>query len=141
MRQAHVHLATLAEPDRGGGSKAPATSSGVDPRLASVLCYAGWWVSGLVFLFAERQHRGVRFHAAQSVIVFGVVSVVLMAIGGASALALLTAGPAFQALQAVGNLVWLGAMGLWMILLVTTWRGGGWRIPLAGDLAETIAGR
>ena len=60
---------------------------------------------------------------------------------GASALALLTAGRAFQALQAVGNLIWLGAMGVWMILLVTTWRGSGWRIPLAGDLAETIAGR
>ena len=45
------------------------TSTGVDSRLASVLCYAGWWVTGLVFLFAERQHRGVRFHAAQSLLV------------------------------------------------------------------------
>jgi len=30
----------------------PTTSTGVDERLASVLCYAGWWITGLVFLFA-----------------------------------------------------------------------------------------
>ena len=49
------------------------TSTGVDARLASVLCYAGWWVTGIVFLFAERRHAGVRFHAAQSIVVFGAV--------------------------------------------------------------------
>ena len=31
------------------------TSTGVDARLSSVLCYAGWWVTGIVFLFAERR--------------------------------------------------------------------------------------
>ena len=51
------------------------TSTGVDARLSSVLCYAGWWVTGIVFLFAERRHSGVRFHAAQSIVVFGALSV------------------------------------------------------------------
>ena len=116
------------------------TSTGVEPRLASLLCYSGWWVTGLVFLFSERRHRGVRFHAAQSVVLFGAVTTVLLAVGSASALALLTGGRAFQILQAVGNLVWLGAIALWIVLLLRTWRGDTWRVPIAGDLADKIAG-
>lgn len=116
------------------------TSTGVEARLASVLCYAGWWLTGLVFLFAERQHRGVRFHAAQSVVVFGALSVVMLTMGGASALALLVPGRAFQTLQGLDNLIWLGAVVLWVILLVRTWRGDTWRVPLAASLAQRIAG-
>jgi uncharacterized membrane protein len=117
------------------------TSTGVDARLASVLCYAGWWVTGLVFLFAERQHRGVRFHAAQSLIVFGVFSAVMLASGGLSAVAFFVAGPSFQLLQAAGNVVWLGAVALWLVLLLKTWRGETWRVPLAADLADKLINR
>jgi uncharacterized membrane protein len=115
------------------------TSTGVDARLASVLCYAGWWVTGLVFLFAERRHTNVRFHAAQSLIVFGSLSVALFLCGGASAVAFFVAVPTFQLLQAIGNALWFGAVLLWLFLLVKTWRGETWRVPGAGDLAMKIA--
>ena len=110
------------------------TSTGLDARLASVLCYAGWWVTGLVFLFAERQHRGVRFHAAQSLLVFGILSAVMFVSGGASAVAFLVARPSFQLLQVAGNVVWLGAVALWLVLLLRTWRGDTWRVPLVAEL-------
>ena len=116
-----------------------ATSTGIDARLASVLCYAGWWVTGLVFLFAERQHQDVRFHAAQSLIVFGVLSALLFLCGGASAIAFVVAAPTFQFIQAIGNVLWFGAALLWLFLLLKTWRGEHWRVPMAGDLALKIA--
>ena len=115
------------------------TSTGLDARLASMLCYAGWWVTGLVFLFAERRHAAVRFHAAQSLVVFGVISVALLLCGGASAVAFFVAAPTFQMLQAIGNLIWFGAVLLWLFLLVKAWRGETWRVPVAGDLAAKIA--
>lgn len=115
------------------------TSTGIDARLAAVLCYAGWWVTGIVFLVAERQHRGVRFHAAQSTVVFGALSAVLLALGGASAVALLLRGHAFQVLQGAGNLAWLGTVILWVVLIVKTVRGETWRVPLASGLADKIA--
>jgi uncharacterized membrane protein len=118
-----------------------ATSTGVDARLASVLCYSGWWVTGLIFLFAERRHPNVRFHAAQSLIVFGAISVGLLLCGGASAIAFFVAVPTFQLLQAIGNALWFGAVLLWLFLLVKTWRGETWRVPVAGDLAMKIASR
>ena len=116
------------------------TTTGVDARLASMLCYAGWWVTGLVFLFAERKHQDVRFHAAQSIVVFGVLSVGLFLCGGASAIAFFVAAPSFQIVQAIGNVLWFGAVLLWLLLLLKTWRGETWRVPIAGDLAVKIAG-
>lgn len=116
------------------------TSTGVDARLSSMLCYAGWWITGLVFLFAERRHRDVRFHAAQSLVLFGVVSIALFACGGASAVALVVAAPAFQVVQAIGYAIWFAAVLLWLFLLMKTWRGETWRLPIAGDLAMKIAG-
>ena len=115
-----------------------ATSTGVDARLASVLCYAGWWITGLVFLFAERRDANVRFHAAQSLVVFGIVSVALLLCGGASAVAFFVALPTFPMLQSIGNVVWLGAVLLWLFLLVKTWRGETWRVPIAGGLADRL---
>ena len=115
------------------------TSTGVDARLSSVLCYAGWWVTGLVFLFAERRHAGVRFHAAQSIVVFGAVSAALFVCGGASAVAFFVAGPTFQFMQMIGNVLWLSAVVLWLYLMLRTWLGETWRVPLAGDLARKIA--
>jgi uncharacterized membrane protein len=115
------------------------TSTGVDARLSSVLCYAGWWVTGLVFLFAERRHAGVRFHAAQSIVVFGALSAALFLCGGASAVAFFVAAPTFQFMQMIGNVLWLSAVVLWLYLMLRTWLGETWRVPLAGDLARKIA--
>jgi uncharacterized membrane protein len=115
------------------------TSTGIDAPLASVLCYSGWWLTGLVFLVVERQHRGVRFHAAQSVVLFGALSLTMIALGGVSVVALLLPGPAFQLLQTMGNLIWLFAVLLWIALLVRTFRGETWRVPLASGVADRLA--
>ena len=117
------------------------TSTGVDARLASVLCYAGWWITGLVFLFAERRHAGVRFHAAQSIVVFGALSIALLLSGGASAVAFFVAAPTFQLVQTFGYLLWLAAAVLWLYLLLTAWRGDTFQVPLAADLARRMAAR
>jgi uncharacterized membrane protein len=116
-----------------------ATSTGLDARLASTLCYAGWWITGVVFLLVERDHPGVRFHAAQAVVVFGAATCALVGLGAASAVALLTSGPAFRLLRAGSDVVWLAAVLLWVVLLVRSWRGETWRVPLAAGLAARIA--
>jgi uncharacterized membrane protein len=111
----------------------------VDARLSSVLCYAGWWMTGIVFLFAERRHSGVRFHAAQSIVVFGALSAALVLCGGASAIAFFVAVPTFQLVQTIGNVLWLAAVVLWLFLLLKTWRGETWQLPVAAGLARRIA--
>jgi uncharacterized membrane protein len=82
----------------------------------------------------------VRFHAAQSLLVFGALSAIMFVSGGASAVAFFVDGASFQLLQAVGNVVFLGAAALWLVLLLKAWRGETWRLPLVADLADRIAG-
>ena len=115
------------------------TSTGVDARLSSMLCYAGWWVTGLVFLFAERQHAEVRFHAAQSLVLFGALSAAMLLCGAASAVVFVVATTRFQLVQAIGYAIWFVAVMLWLFLLMKTWRGETWRVPIAADLAMKLA--
>lgn len=118
-----------------------ATSTGVDPRFAAVLSYAAWWLSGLVFLFIEQQHRGVRFHAAQSLVLFGGLSVVIAVLSVVSVGMLVVSASAFQAARLVVSVVWIGAVALWLILMIRTLRGDTWRVPLVAELAERLAGK
>jgi uncharacterized membrane protein len=117
------------------------TSTGVDPRLASLLCYAAWWLSGLIFLIIEQQHRTVRFHAAQSLVLFGGLSIVIALLSFGSVAMLMISGGAFQAARMLVYLVWLGAVVIWLVLMYRTYNGETWRVPLAGDLAARLAAR
>ena len=46
-------------------------STGLDSRAGLGLAYSAWWVTGALFLALERSDNQVRFHAAQSMVVFG----------------------------------------------------------------------
>lgn len=117
------------------------TSTGVDARLSSLLCYAAWWVSGLIFLIIEQQHRDVRFHAAQSLVLFGGFSVLIAALSFGSVAMLMVSSGAFQVARMLVYLVWLLAVVLWLVLMYRTYQGETWRVPLAGNLAAKIAAR
>jgi uncharacterized membrane protein len=116
-------------------------TTGLDSRLAGVLCYSVWWVTGALFLLIERQDRTVRFHAAQSVVLFGAVSLLLVAFGGATALALILSGQVFQMLRVAGDLLWAAAAVLWLVLVLRAGRGDVWRVPLVAALADRVAAR
>ena len=117
------------------------TSTGVEPRLAALLCYGAWWVSGLIFLIIEQQHRAVRFHAAQSLVVFGGLSLLILVLTIASLGMLAVSSAAFQAVRLLVYLVWFAAVALWLVLMIKTLNGDSWRVPIASDLAERIAGQ
>ncbi|MCC7031688.1 MAG: DUF4870 domain-containing protein [Acidobacteria bacterium] len=119
----------------------PSSTTGLDDRLASALCYSAWWMTGILFLVLERQHRGVRFHAAQSLVLFGSLSLVLVALGVFSALAMVVSSQAHQVARALADAVWVGAAVLWVVLVVRAWRGETWRVPLAATLADGIASK
>lgn len=55
------------------------TSLGLNVRLERVLAYMFGWVSGIILFFLER-NRSVRWHAAQSMITFGLLSILIFGI-------------------------------------------------------------
>jgi hypothetical protein len=46
-------------------------STGLEPNVAGLLCYLVGWITGLVFILIEKENQFVRFHAMQSIIIFG----------------------------------------------------------------------
>jgi uncharacterized membrane protein len=98
-------------------------------------------MSGLIFLFIEQRHRQVRFHAAQSLILFGGLSALIAGLSFLSVAMLMISGGAFQAARVLVYLVWLVAVILWLVLMYRTYNGQTWRVPLIGDLAARLAAR
>jgi uncharacterized membrane protein len=117
------------------------TSTGVDARLSSLLCYLAWWVSGIVFLVIEQRNQVVRFHAAQSIVVFGGVSVVVFLMAMASVLMLFVSPGAFQAAYTLSFLLSFAAIALWLLVMLKIFNGESWRVPFAADVAERLASR
>jgi uncharacterized membrane protein len=52
------------------------SSTGLDENVASLLAYLFNWVSGLIFFLIEKNSRMVRFHAMQSILLFGAIIVI-----------------------------------------------------------------
>lgn len=101
------------------------SSTGLDENVAGLLCYVLGWVGGLVFILIEPENKFVRFHAMQSIIVFGALSVIWIPLQFIPFLAVF-----------IGWL--LGGLGfvLWIVLMVKAYQGEMYKLPVAGDLAE-----
>jgi len=51
---------------------------GLEEKTAGALCYVLIWVSGLVFLLAEKENKTVRFHAMQSLVFFAGLNIIIL---------------------------------------------------------------
>jgi uncharacterized membrane protein len=54
---------------------AASTQSGLSENVAGLLCYLLGWITGLIFFLTDKRPF-VRFHAAQSIVVFGGLTVI-----------------------------------------------------------------
>jgi len=113
----------------GQGEGLPAEpATGLEPNVAGALCYVLGWLTGLVFLLIEKQDQFVRFHAIQSIVVFGAISVVQIILG---ILAFVT-----FFFTVIGWLVWIASVILWVFLIYRAYRGERYKLPWAGNFAE-----
>lgn len=113
---------------QGTGKK---STTGLDSNVAGLLSYLLGWVTGLIFFLLEEKDEFVRFHALQSIVVFGVVTAVEIVLGFLSWIPY--AGIVFTVLQA---LVGVTAFALWIVLMVRAYQGHRYKLGWAGDLAE-----
>lgn len=129
--------------DSSGSNSPPApaegpTSTGLDPKLAGLLCYILGFVTGLIFFLVEKTNGTVRFHAAQS-IVFSVTSIVIVAMLSLASIVAMTISWSLGNLVNVASMVvWLGIFILWVVLLVKGYTGERWRLPVLGEAAERL---
>lgn len=120
-----------------------AVVGGLDENVAGALCYLFGFLTGLVFYLLEERNEFVRFHAVQSMLVFGgllglsivfnVIILFLELIPGvgwvfAAGFGLLTA------------MFWLVAgplaLILWLVLMVKAYKGERYELPVVGSTAS-----
>lgn len=101
------------------------SSTGLNENIASVLCYAGGWVTGIIFILLENSSRTVRFNAWQSLFLFGGITVANMVL---------------HLLPGIGRvlemLLTLAGVVLWVLLMLKSYRGESVSLPVVGDLAR-----
>ncbi len=89
----------------------------------------------------EQENREVRFHAAQSIVLFGGLSVVLLLTGIMTAGMLFISPAAFEVIYMISRLIGLLSILLWLFVMVKILNGVSWKVPLAGDLAAKFVAR
>ena len=129
--------------------ESPQTETGLEENVAGALTYLLGVLTGVLFFVLEKDNKFVRFHAAQSIVVFGgllvasigvsVLSTILTAavVSGSGAGAL-----AFGLLSLVISLVWFAVVvmgfGLWVYLMVRAYQGETPRVPVAAGIADGL---
>ncbi len=101
------------------------SSTGLDENVAGLLCYVLGWVSGLVFILIEQESKFVRYHAMQSIYVFGAINIAGIVLNWIPFLGPFLAG-----------IVGLIGVALWIFLMIRAYQGEKPKVLWAGDFAE-----
>lgn len=103
------------------------TALGLERNVSAMLCYILGWVSGLVIILIEKEDDFVRFHAMQSIVTFGALSILSIGLG------------VMMSIGVFGSLIRIAAVALWILLMVKAYQGERYKLPVIGDMAEQWA--
>jgi uncharacterized membrane protein len=101
------------------------TSTGLDANLAAALTYLLGFVTGIAFLLLEKENRFVRFHAFQSVLAFGGITLLWV---------LLNAVPILGFVLGVLVIIPASAI-IWLVLMFKAYQGEEFKLPIVGSIA------
>ena len=131
-------------PAQTGGPVTQTTqgSTGLDENVAGLLCYVLGWVTGIIFFLIDKR-PSVRFHAAQSIVVFGGLGVISFVLGRFFAASFYMGGGfgAFGLAGLLFSLIYLVGFVLWILLMVKAYQGEKFMVPIAGGIAQSFAGK
>lgn len=98
-----------------------AKGAGLPRNTAAALSYLLGWATGIVFLLIEKEDKFVRFHAMQSIITFGLLTVLsfIPVIG-----------------WILSPLVLIVGFVLWLVLIFKAYQGEEFMLPVIGDFAK-----
>jgi len=116
---------------------AGAGSSGLTENVAGLLSYVLGWLTGIIFLIIDKRPF-VRFHAAQSIVVFGALTILRILLSffflGGYSFGLFWL---WSMLSLLLSLVFFVA---WILLMVMAYQGKMFEVPIAAGIAKNIAG-
>ena len=98
--------------------------TGLPKNTAAALAYLLGWLTGVVMLLVEKD-KFVRFHAMQSIALFGGLTVLQMVLGFTIVLALLV------------PLTWILELVLWLVCMWKAYQGEEFLVPVVGKWAKS----
>ena|SRR3989344_3860392 len=101
------------------------SATGLSSNVAGALSYVLGPITGIIFLMLEKDPF-VRFHAMQSIVVFGGLFVIQALMAATIVLALLT-----PLLSLLGFVVWL-------VAIYKAWQGEKWEVPVVGQYVNQL---
>src|SRR5258706_601839 len=109
------------------GQPAPMSGAGAaasNKRMYTILSYVLGWLGGLIFLFVGKDDPDVKWNAAQSLLIFGSLTILIVILGFIPVIGLL------------GLLLWLVGFIYWVLFLIQAPQGNGQRIqaPAIGGM-------
>lgn len=119
----------------------PPSSTGLAPATASAFAYLAGPFSGALILLAETSNEDVRFHAWQSIVGLGGLTLLVIATYAAGVAAIFVSATAVSVMLSIGTVIWLVLLIVWAICLWKAATGERWHLPLAGTWAERLATR
>jgi len=100
-------------------------STGIQPNVAALLSYVLGFITGIIFFVVEKENKFVRFHAMQSIVVFGALFVAQFILGLIPIIGWI-----------IIPLLWIAGFILWVIFMIKAYQGEYFKLPVAGDIAE-----
>lgn len=115
-------------------TSSPSATPAMAENVAGLLCYVLGWITGLIFYFIDKRPF-VRFHAAQSIVVFGGLMIVQIVLTMAFLATGVVLGFGLRSLVSILGFV------LWIVLMIKAYQGERYRLPIAADLADQLFGK
>jgi uncharacterized membrane protein len=126
----------------------PVARSGMSETTAAILSYVLGWITGIIFFLIDRRPY-VRFHAAQSIVTFGGLHVIRLLIAwvfGFGWWFRAGFGIRYGHLGGFGvgllllTLIAIVTFVLWIVCMINAARGVRFMVPIAGEIAQNLAG-
>jgi uncharacterized membrane protein len=96
------------------------SAEGSNKKTYTILAYLLGWITGLIFLFVGKDDPDVKWNAANSIVVFGGLSIILFVIG------------LIPVVQLIVIPLWIVGFIYWIIFMVQALQGNGERIHAPG---------
>ncbi len=114
------------------------TSIGLPENVEAALTYILGIVTGIIFLILEKESEFVRFHAMQSVVAFGSLIVLKIALGIFLVPLALLIPPVIFLIALFRSLIGLVALLIWILCMYKAYMGELYKLPIVGEIAENL---
>jgi uncharacterized membrane protein len=94
-----------------------------ESNVRAALTYLAGWLTGLIFLLTEKEDKFVRFHAAQSLVFFGLITIISMV-------------PFLG--QLLGLVIWPLSLILWIVLMFKAYKNEKFELPVVSGWAKKL---